>query len=160
MRQMLFSLAVLTVSALSAAAADLNGEWLVEDGSARIRLADCNGGMWGIVAWARQRGVDSHNPDPSQRRRSTLGLPIIRGMRQVRANQWEGPIYNPENGETYDGKIIVQGPNVLEVEGCILGGWFCGGQKWTRVPSSHSSVGAMQTADLCSAVLGTSRAPH
>jgi uncharacterized protein (DUF2147 family) len=49
------------------------------------------------------------------------------------ANKWSGKVYNAEDGETYTGNIILQTPNTLKLEGCILGGMICQGQTWTRV---------------------------
>jgi uncharacterized protein (DUF2147 family) len=114
------------------ASADPTGDWLVADGVAHIRIADCDGRMWGVVSWAQQHGVDQNNPDPAKRTRSTLGMPVILGMQPVQPNRWEGEIYNSENGKTYSGRIILTNPDTLRVEGCVLG-FLCGGQNWTRV---------------------------
>jgi uncharacterized protein (DUF2147 family) len=120
-------------------AADPIGDWRVADGAAHIRIDDCGGRMWGIVAWAHQHDIDRNNPDPAKRTRSTLGMPIILGMAPVDSNRWEGEIYNAENGKTYQGRIILTGPDVLRIEGCVLG-FLCGGQTWTRVRVEQQST--------------------
>jgi uncharacterized protein (DUF2147 family) len=160
MRKLLIGLAALSLLAVPAAAADPSGDWTVKDGSARMRLADCNGKIWGIVAWAQTSGVDSKNPDPAQRNRPLIGLPILRGMQKTKSNQWEGPIYNPKNGKTYQGTITLKQSDVLEVEGCVLGGWICGGQNWTRLPVPEASTGSTPTPDLCLTLFGAARPPH
>ena len=44
------------------------GDWLVKDGYANIRIDNCGGKMWGIVAWEKKPGgVDSENPDPAKK---------------------------------------------------------------------------------------------
>ena len=46
------------------------GDWLVKDGYANIRIDNCGGKMWGIVAWEKTPGgVDSENPDPAKKSR-------------------------------------------------------------------------------------------
>ena len=40
---------------VSALAADPTGDWRVADGVANIRIAECNGSMWGVVAWEKTR---------------------------------------------------------------------------------------------------------
>jgi uncharacterized protein (DUF2147 family) len=122
-----------------AASADPTGDWLVADGVAHIRIADCDGRMWGVVSWAQQHGLDVNNPDPAKRSRSTLGMPVILGMRPAQANRWEGEIYNAENGKTYSGRIIQTGPDALRIEGCVLG-FLCGGQNWTRVKAEPQTA--------------------
>ena len=37
-------------------AADPTGDWRVADGVANIRVAQCNGSMWGVVAWEKTPG--------------------------------------------------------------------------------------------------------
>ena len=48
------------------------------------------------------------------------------------SNQWEGQIYNSEDGNTYSASITLSDPNTLRVQGCVLG-FLCGGENWTRV---------------------------
>jgi uncharacterized protein (DUF2147 family) len=171
----IFLAATAVLVSLSSAAADATGEWLVADGAARIRIDDCGGRMWGIVAWAQQHSLDSNNPDPAKRTRSTLGMPIILGMQPVQSNRWEGEIYNAQNGKTYSGSITLTAPDVLRIEGCILG-FLCGGQNWTRVkveqraasgpPARRPAPGkaadpSAAVTDVCSAVgVGTTGSAH
>jgi uncharacterized protein (DUF2147 family) len=116
------------------------GEWLVTDGYAHIRIEDCGGRMWGVVSSEQKPGgIDQYNPDPAKRTRPTLGMPVILGMQPAQPNRWEGEIYNSENGKTYTGRIILTSPDVLRVEGCVLG-FLCGGQNWTRVKAEQPTV--------------------
>ena len=88
-------------------APDPTGEWLVAKQVARIRIVDCGGRLWGVVAWEATPGVDRKNPDPNLRTRPTLGMPILLGMSpsQYDKNKWEGEIYNSEDGHTYSANI-------------------------------------------------------
>ena len=45
--------------------------------SRRIKIADCDGRLWGVVAWEAKPGTDVKNPDPNLRSRPTLGMPIL-----------------------------------------------------------------------------------
>ena len=108
------------------------GEWLVEKALARIKIVDCSGSLWGVVSWESTPGVDSKNPDPALRTRPTLGMPILLGMTQAKANRWDGKIYNSEDGRTYSANISMRNPDTLRVEGCVIG-ILCGGENWTRV---------------------------
>ena len=44
-----------------------------------------------------------------------------------------GRIFDPDSGSTYDSTISLKSSDSLRVQGCALGGMFCGGQTWTRV---------------------------
>ena len=111
---------------------DPTGEWLVAKKVASIRIADCDGKLWGVVASEANPGTDSKNPDPKLRSRPTLGMPILLGMARSKYNQWDGEIYNSEDGHTYSANIGLVSANVLKVQGCFLG-FLCGGENWTRV---------------------------
>ena len=64
-------------------AADPTGDWRVADGVANIRVAECNGSMWGAVAWEKTPGGrDKNNPDASKQSRPTLGMPILIDMKK------------------------------------------------------------------------------
>jgi len=128
--------AVLMAFATPASAAEPIGEWLVEDGMARIRVEKCTDKYWGAVSWEKlPGGIDSNNPDPAKRKRPTLGIPILLGMAPAAdPNTWEGDIYNSQNGKTYSARMMLQKTDVLRVEGSLVGGFLCGGQYWARVP--------------------------
>ena len=111
------------------------GDWLVKDGYGIIRIDNCAGKMWGIVAWEKSAGIDKENPDPAKRARPTLGVPIVIGMAPTKPNRWEGEIYNTENGKLYSGSISMADENTLQLEGCLFPNFLCGGQTWTRVTS-------------------------
>jgi uncharacterized protein (DUF2147 family) len=115
------------------AATDPIGEWMVAKGYARIKVVDCGGKLWGVVAWEQTPGIDNKNPDQTVRGRPTLGMPILIGMARSKPNQWDGQIYNSEDGHTYSANISLANPDTLKVQGCFLG-FLCGGENWSRVP--------------------------
>jgi len=135
----------------SALAADPTGDWKVADGVANIRVAECNGSMWGVVSWEKTPGGrDKNNPDVSKQSRPSLGMPILIGMKKKTgvADQWEGEVYNAKDGKLYSSTIKPVGSDQLEIQGCVLG-FLCGGETWTRVagpiPSSPANSMAKGT---------------
>ncbi|MGK3768300.1 DUF2147 domain-containing protein, partial [Enterococcus faecium] len=77
-RTILYTAFFLATGVNAALAADVTGDWRVADGVANIRVAQCNGSMWGVVAWEKTPGgKDSHNPDPAKQSRPTLAMPIL-----------------------------------------------------------------------------------
>ena len=128
----------------SALAADPTGDWKVADGVANIRVAQCSGNMWGVVAWEKTPGgKDKNNPDASKQSRPTLGMPILIEMKKKPGvDAWEGQVYNAKDGQLYSSTIKPVGSDQLEIQGCVLG-FLCGGETWTRVgppiPSSPAN---------------------
>jgi uncharacterized protein (DUF2147 family) len=137
---------VLAAGVAPALAADPTGDWRVADGVANIRVAECNGSMWGAVAWEKEPGGhDKNNPDVSNQNRPTLGMPILIDMKKKPGlDQWAGQVYNAKDGQYYSSTIKPTGPDQLEIQGCVLG-FLCGGETWTRVagPIPSSPVNSM-----------------
>jgi uncharacterized protein (DUF2147 family) len=136
-----------------ALAADPTGDWRVADGVANIRVAQCNGSMWGAVAWEKiPGGRDKNNPDVSKQNRPSLGMPILIDMKKKPGvDQWEGQVYNAKDGQFYSSTIKPVGPDQMEIQGCVLG-FLCGGETWTRVagpipssPANSMAKGAPKT---------------
>ncbi len=150
MRIVSFSAVFLVTGIASALAADPTGDWRVADGVANIRVAECNGSMWGAVAWEKTPGGrDKNNPDVSKQSRPTLGMPILIDMKKKPGvDQWEGQVYNAKDGQMYATTIKPVGSDQLEIQGCVLG-FLCGGETWSRVsgpiPSSPSNSMAKGT---------------
>ena len=151
MRKVVYSGIILATGLTPALAADPTGDWRVADGVANIRVAECNGSMWGAVAWEKKPGGrDTHNPDVSKQNRPTLGMPILIDMKKKPGvDQWEGQVYNAKDGQFYSSTIKPVGPDQLEIQGCVLG-FLCGGETWTRVagpiPSSPANSMAKKGA--------------
>jgi uncharacterized protein (DUF2147 family) len=129
-----------------ALAADPTGDWRVADGVANIRVAQCNGSMWGAVSWEKQPGGrDENNPDVSKKNRPTLGMATLIDMKKKPGvDQWEGQVYNAKDGQLYSATITPAGSDQLEIKGCVMG-FLCGGETWTRVgpPIPLSTANAM-----------------
>jgi hypothetical protein len=130
----------------------VTGDWRVADGVANIRVAQCNGSMWGVVAWEKTPGGrDTNNPDASKQSRPTLAMPILIDMKKKAgvADTWEGQVYNAKDGQLYSSTIKPTGTDQLEIQGCVLG-FLCGGETWTRVappiPSSPTNSMAKGSA--------------
>src|SRR3954470_24576903 len=143
-RTIVYSGFIFATGLASALAADPTGDWLVADGVANIRVAQCNGSMWGVVAWEKTPGgKDTHNPDASKQSRPTLGMPILIDMKKkAGVDAWEGQVYNAKDGQFYSSTIKPIGSDQLEIQGCVLG-FLCGGETWTRagppIPSSPAN---------------------
>ena len=143
-RTIVYSGVFLATGLNAALAADPTGDWKVADGVANIRVAQCSGSMWGVVAWEKTPGgKDKNNPDVAKQSRPTLGMPILIDMKKKPGvNAWEGQVYNAKDGQLYSSTIKPIGTDQLEIQGCVLG-FLCGGETWTRVgppiPSSPAN---------------------
>lgn len=143
MRTVLYTGLILVATAASSQAAEINGDWLVEEGLAQVRIVDCGPSKWGVIAWEkRPGGIDKENPDASKKGRPTLGMPTLLNMkRKAGTEEWHGSVYNSQDGKTYDSSIKLLSADKLEIKGCVLG-FLCGGQTWTKVAEPALPPGA------------------
>ena len=128
--------AIITLACTAARAAEpsVTGDWMVKDGYAIIRIDNCNGKMWGIVAWEKAPGFDKDNPDPTKKGRPLLGTAVLMGLAPAKEpGHWTGDIYNSNDGGMYGATISLADENTLDLSGCSKWFGFCQTQQWTRV---------------------------
>jgi uncharacterized protein (DUF2147 family) len=127
-------------SVMPASAADPRGNWMTENGRAKVAIVSCGGALCGnIVALTEPNDpatgkprTDTNNPDAAKRIRPLIGVPIVIGMTPDTAEKWKGQVYNAEDGKTYSGSITLVNATTLTLQGCALGGLICKNQTWTR----------------------------
>ena len=127
-----------------ASPADPSGTWLTEDGRARVRIERCGARLeqiCGFVVWMKesvdangQPQRDQNNPDTAKRSRPLLGHQLIMGLKPDADGRFEGPIYNAENGKSYQISLRRDATD-LKVKGCMLS-VFCASQTWTQTMSA------------------------
>jgi len=83
--------------------------------------------------------IDALNKDPALRGRQVLGLQILVLNSNTAQNRLEGTIYNPEDGETYNGFMELIDDDNIRLSGCILFNLICLGEDWVRVTPSTAS---------------------
>jgi uncharacterized protein (DUF2147 family) len=138
---LIFAAALSIATAAPALAAEsVEGLWMVQDHTAKVRIGPCPGRsdqLCGQIVWVHPRPgeeaakTDIHNADPKLRDRPILGLPLIRDFRAAGPGRWEGgKIYDPRSGKTYNSKMQLMSGGELKVEGCVM--MFCQTQTWTR----------------------------
>jgi uncharacterized protein (DUF2147 family) len=112
-------LAILTTSA--AMAGEATGEWVRDDGAAKIRFSACGGdALCGFIAWKK----DQNGP-------GKIGEQVFFDMKPNGADSWAGSAYNPEDAKRYTGKMTLSG-NHLTTAGCVFGGLICKSYGWSR----------------------------
>jgi uncharacterized protein (DUF2147 family) len=94
------------------------GVWLTEEKEGKVRIEQCGANLCGY-------SVDKKS--------NQNGEQILINMKPSRDSKWSGRIFDPKSGSTYDSTIALRGSDNLRVQGCALGGMFCGGQTWSRV---------------------------
>jgi uncharacterized protein (DUF2147 family) len=134
--------AMLAITPLASAIAQsqgILGVWWTEENKGRVQIAACPSpkqGLCGTIIWLSQPNdpqgrpqTDQKNKDAKLRGRPVLGLGVFEGWRPAGSNAWKGEVYDPEEGETYDVDITLEGDKLI-LRGCVL--LVCDSDTWTR----------------------------
>lgn len=131
--------------------APIEGVWLTTERS-EITIAPCELGYCGAISkivvperYVAQYGAaldnfdpatytDVNNQDPALRTRPILGLRILTLRPTDRPEYFEGEIYNPEDGNIYQGSVEALGTGEIRLKGCVLY-VLCQDQVWQRAPA-------------------------
>ena len=120
--------ALLASSGRPALAGDARGEWLRDNGEAKVRFAPCGGeALCGAIIWLR----DHNGP-------AKVGQQVFFDMKPHGDNVWTGSAFNPDDGKTYSGKMTLAGDR-LTTAGCVFGGLICKSVSWTRVSTGTAT---------------------
>ena len=104
-----------------------------------VKVGPCGAGLCATIASPKSTvdpetgrpWTDKYNPDPAQRGRPLVGVPVLYGLVPDGPGRWSGRLYNVDNGNSYAGRLLELGPATIRVEGCAIG--ICGGRNMTRI---------------------------
>jgi uncharacterized protein (DUF2147 family) len=124
----------------AAYAANPRGVWSAGEGRIHVKIDRCGDVLCGKIIWVSQEEAEEA---------SRKGQPPIIGVKLLsdlkpssdRSDQWEGNVYNLQDGRTYS--VYLRPDNeAMEVEGCLL--MFCRTQLWPRVTKAGEDGSATQ----------------
>jgi len=134
----LMSILATLAHVLMAQADGITGTWLIEAQDAKIEIYKSGTKYFGKMIWLTPDKddlgkplTDSENPDPAKRKQPLLGLIIIHDM-VFGKEEWNGKIYDPESGKTYQAQIEMPNAETLKLRGYIGSPIFGRTETWKR----------------------------
>lgn len=101
------------------------GDWQTEGKTGAVRIEACGKALCGYLI----------NPS-SQAKAET----ILINMKPKGDVEWRGSIFSRASGNTYNATMTLKRPDLLRVEACALGHFFCSGNNWTRIVKQPAAV--------------------
>lgn len=110
----LVSAALLLLLTATTTTAPPTGRWVTESGNLEIEIAPCEQKLCGKVV---QVLANRSMSDPSAEIATppALGMEILKGFADAGDGEWEGEIFNRENGKTYSCVLRLVDADRLEV---------------------------------------------
>jgi Uncharacterized protein conserved in bacteria (DUF2147) len=94
------------------------GDWQTEGNKGSVRIERCGEALCGFVLNLAS---------------NAKGETILIDMKPKATSEWSGNIYSRDSGNTYYATIAMKGPNLLQVQACALGHFFCSANVWSRI---------------------------
>jgi len=100
------------------------GDWQTEGKVGAVRIEACGKALCGYLI----------NPS-SHAKAETILINMKPGgdSKSNGAAEWHGSIFSRASGNTYNAVMTLKDANLLRVEACALGHFFCSGNNWTRI---------------------------
>ncbi|OFX17173.1 MAG: hypothetical protein A2033_12185 [Bacteroidetes bacterium GWA2_31_9] len=149
MRILIFIILLSCCFKLSYAQSDkVIGVWMSEEKDGKVEITKRNNKYYGKIIWIAQKNYingepkkDLNNPDPALRKRSNLGLEILKDfIYDSDDKEWtDGTVYDPKNGSTYSCYMWFEGnnENVLNIRGYIGFSLLGRTTLWTKTTKSE-----------------------
>ena len=117
------------------ASAPERGRWVTESGNLEIEIAPCGEALCGTVVKviANQSMAD---PSKQVAGPSPLGLQILTGFKPA-GSEWQGQIFNRENGKTFDCLLSLVSAEQLKVHAYVGTPATGRTQIWRRVAAAN-----------------------
>ena len=116
------------------------GVWLTDNGKSKVHVNNCDGKLCSTIIWLKdaldgngQPHLDDNNQNPELRERPVVGLNVLDRMTQTARYEWEGEVYNPEDGKMYKAYLAMIKPDLLRLKGCMPMGWPCRSKFWKKL---------------------------
>ena len=112
------------------AQASVEGRWTNPKRSIVIQVAPCGNAWCGTIVAASAKAKAKARQSGTA---NLIGTRVLSNARPVGKGVFKGRGFVPRRNITAPATIRQRGPNVMEVEGCALGGLLCKEQRWTRI---------------------------
>jgi uncharacterized protein (DUF2147 family) len=115
------------------AAMPVTGKWITQERDSVVEIGRCGNAVCGRVLRVLKMmpngktPIDLNNPDPALRGRTVEGIMIFSGFTDS-GSHWNGRLYDPKSGKSYNSKLSRNPDGSLKVQGCI--GPFCKTFTW------------------------------
>ena len=125
-----FVLIAIAVPVTASAKAAIEGHWRNPKGSVIVRVAPCGDAWCGTVveASAKAKATARRGGTPD-----LIGTQILSSVRPTGDGTYKGVAFDPKRNIRAPATIHLLGSETLVIKGCLISGFICKEQRWTRV---------------------------
>jgi uncharacterized protein (DUF2147 family) len=131
MKRTLILLASLLFAAPVSAQA-LEGQWTNYKKNVVVQVERCGNAYCGRVIQASERAKEKARKGGTP---NLIGTQILTGLRPMGDGRFRGQAFVPKRNLHATATVQQVSDDVMQVQGCVLGGLLCDKERWTRVIS-------------------------
>lgn len=118
-----YAVCMFALSAVTASAADISGQWARGDGNAKVQISPCGSDICATNTWIKP-GTPKEN----------TGDRLVMSIKPTADGEYAGTAFDPQRDLTYKLTVSVKG-DTMTTKGCVLAGILCKDVNWSRIKS-------------------------
>lgn len=124
--------ATLMLVAAPASAQALEGQWTNYKKNVVVEVERCGSAYCGRVVQASARAKEKARRGGTP---NLVGTQILTGLKPIGEGRFRGRAFVPKRNIHATATVRQVSDDVMQVQGCVLGGLLCDSERWTRVTS-------------------------
>jgi uncharacterized protein (DUF2147 family) len=130
--KIILAASLLLAAPAMASAQAIEGRWTNYKKNVIVEVERCGAAYCGRVVQASAKAQEKARKGGTPR---LIGTQILTGLKPVGDGKFRGRAFVPKRNIHATATVRQLGDNVMQVQGCVLGGLLCDNEKWTRVTS-------------------------
>lgn len=118
--------------ASAAGMGDIYGVWRNPKNTVHVEMKPCGPRVCGYVVWANAKAQEDAREGGTA---NLIGSQLLREFAPDNSGGWKGKVFVPNRNMTLSGTAKPVTPTSLMARGCLLPGFLCKSQVWTRISS-------------------------
>jgi len=134
MRRIIITIAAMALASASASASAqaLEGQWTNYKKNVVVQVERCGAAYCGRVVQASAKAQEKARKGGTP---NLVGTQILSGLMPIGGGKFRGRAFVPKRNIHATATVRQISDDVMQVQGCVLGGLLCDNEKWTRVTS-------------------------
>ena len=128
----IFAASLLLAAPAAASAQAIEGQWTNYKRNVVVQVERCGAAYCGRVVQASAKAQEKARKGGTPR---LVGTQILTGLKPIGDGKFRGRAFVPKRNIHATATVRQLNDNVMQVQGCVLGGLLCDNEKWTRVSS-------------------------
>ena len=130
--RMILAASLLLAAPATASAQAIEGQWTNYKKNVVVQVERCGAAYCGRVVQASAKAQEKARKGGTPR---LIGTQILTGLKPIGDGKFRGRAFVPKRNIHATATVRQLNDNVMQVQGCVLGGLLCDNEKWTRVTS-------------------------